>query len=154
VARRKSLDSALSGMMEALLKDAIREQIKPLRKDVAALRRAVVKAAGLRRAGGGGGRRGGRRPIYTVCQVQDCNRRHQSRGFCQRHYNRLRNRGTLDAWADRIKAGEPVRENMIAAQRGVPLADRPDALAAAKRASVFRKAKGKAKRKGGRRRKK
>jgi len=127
-------------MLEAVLKDAIKEQMKPLRKEVADLRRAVAKASGLR-AAGGGGRKGGRRPIYTVCQVQDCNRRHQSRGFCQRHYNRLRNRGTLDAWADRIKSGEPVREKMIAAQRGVPLSQRPDALAEAKKKYAAKKAK-------------
>ena len=126
MARRKSLDSALTSMIESIVRETLRDQLKPLRREVAELRRAVAKtaAAGHLRRGPARGRKGGRRPIHTVCQVQDCNRKHQSRGFCQRHYNRLRNRGTLDDWAAKITAGDTVRESMIAPQRGVPLADR------------------------------
>ena len=38
MARRKSLDSALTGIVESILKDTLRDQLKPLRKEVADLR--------------------------------------------------------------------------------------------------------------------
>lgn len=138
VARRKSIDAAFTGVIEAVVKDAVREQFKTLRRDLSELRRAVAKSASARGGRTGPGK-GGRRPIYEVCQVKGCNRRHQSRGLCQRHYNRLRNRGTLDFWAEKIKAGQTVREDMIAAQRGIPLSDRPKVAVRARKGARRRK---------------
>lgn len=141
---KRSIDLALSSMIGDAVREAVKDDIAELKREVRKLQRRVerVGSSGARVRRGKG--KPGRKPKFLSCQVVGCNGKPVAWGFCQTHYNRFKYRGTLKRLAARVNKGEQIRDDGKGAGKKVRRAKK--ATPARARKTVRRKGTARSKR--------